>query len=126
MVVKRRRVQICHRSDNGQTLLRPGVLAKRDVQLQPAASTRVTIGFYPDGRIGEVFLGAAKSGTALDIATRDSAILLSFALQHGATVDRIRSAMTRDEMGRPEGAMGALLDRIAVTPPSPLGSSDAT
>ena len=74
---------------------------------------RVTLGFYPDGRIGEVFLGAAKSGTALDIATRDSAILLSFALQHGATVEQIRSAMTRDVAGRPEGAMGVLLDRIA-------------
>ena len=80
---------------------------------------RVTIGFYPAGRIGEVFLSAAKSGAALDIATRDSAILLSFALQHGATVEQIRSAMTRNVAGRPEGAMGVLLDRIPLTPPSP-------
>lgn len=72
-----------------------------------------TVGYYPDGRIGEVFLSAAKSGTALDIATRDSAILLSFALQHGATVEQIRTAMTRDAQGRPEGAIGMLLDRIA-------------
>lgn len=71
-----------------------------------------TIGFYADGRAGEVFLTAAKAGSALDIATRDSALALSFALQHGCRIDTIRSAMTRDARGRPEGAVGALLDKL--------------
>lgn len=72
-----------------------------------------TIGFYPDGRVGEVFLTAAKTGTALDVATRDSAIALSFAFQHGCTVDTVRKAMTRGEAGEPHGALGALLDILA-------------
>lgn len=71
-----------------------------------------TIGFYPDGRIGEVFLMAAKSGSMVDIATRDSAIALSFALQHRCRVDTIRAAMTRDEAGAPEGALGVLLESL--------------
>lgn len=71
-----------------------------------------TAGFYPDGRIGEVFLAAAKDGTALSIATRDSAIALSFALQHGCRLATIREAMTRAEDGQPQGALGALVDLL--------------
>lgn len=72
-----------------------------------------TLGYYEDGRLGEVFLSAAKRSTELDIAARDQAILLSFALQNGVTVESIRSAMTRDATGRPEGPMGTLLDLLA-------------
>lgn len=71
-----------------------------------------TVGFYADGRAGEVFLSAAKSGSSLDIATRDSAVALSFALQHGCRLETIRSAMMRDAHGRPEGALGALFDLL--------------
>lgn len=71
-----------------------------------------TVGFHDDGRIGEVFLNTAKVGTDLDVATKDAAILLSFALQHGATISAIRAAMTRGADGRPEGVMGTLLDLI--------------
>lgn len=73
---------------------------------------RATVGFYPDGRAGEVFLNAAKTGVDLDVATRDSAIALSFALQHGCRIETICSAMTRDEQGRPAGALGILVDQI--------------
>ena len=40
-----------------------------------------TIGFYPDGRIGELFLTNSKHGNQLDTNSRDAAILLSFALR---------------------------------------------
>ena len=73
---------------------------------------RATIGFYDDGRIGEVFLSSSKIGTDLDIAIKDGAILLSFALQFGATVEEIRASMTRSAAGKPEGAMGTLLDLL--------------
>lgn len=97
----------------------------RDILPQRRASARTdfwhgsflysaTIGFYPNGRVGEVFLSASKTGTELDVATRDSAIALSFALQHGATVAAVRDAMTRGENGAPHGALGALLDILAV------------
>jgi hypothetical protein len=61
------------------------------------------IGRFPDGRIGELFINTAKLGTAFDTVLKDSAILLSFALQYGADVAAIRRAMVR---------IGALLDKI--------------
>ncbi len=72
-----------------------------------------TIGFYDDGRPGEVFLRAGKAGTAIHTYVRDSAIAISFALQHGVTVEQIRSAFTRDPDGVPEGPLGVLMDMIA-------------
>lgn len=71
---------------------------------------KATVGYYMDGRPGEVFLSAAKITTDMDIAARDAAILLSFALQHGTPVDSLRTAMTRDPEGRPLGVIGTLLD----------------
>lgn len=73
---------------------------------------RATLGYYDDGRLGEIFLNSTKVGTGVDVAVKDSAILISFALQHGVTADAMRSSMTRDAEGRPEGVMGTLLDLI--------------
>ena len=41
------------------------------------------VGHYQDGRLAEIFLTAAKGGTAIDDAARDSAVVASIALQHG-------------------------------------------
>src|SRR4051794_39359584 len=41
------------------------------------------VGFYPDGRIGEVFLDCAKAGSALRMTLHALAMLLSVAIQHG-------------------------------------------
>lgn len=73
---------------------------------------KATVGLYEDGRIGEVFLSAEKLTTDADIAARDAAILLSYALQHGALISDIQKSMARDEQGRPLGVMGALLDHL--------------
>ena len=70
------------------------------------------VGFYPDGRVGEVFLGCGRTGTDVDIAIKESAIALSLALQHGCTLAEIRSTFLRDGNGRPEGALGTLVDLI--------------
>jgi hypothetical protein len=72
-----------------------------------------TIGFYRDGRIGEAFLTNSKHGNQLDTNSRDAAILLSFALQHGADINQIRKALCRDAQGRAVGPIGALLDLLA-------------
>lgn len=71
-----------------------------------------TLGFYPDGRLGEIFLYAGKVGTEIDVAIKDAAILLSFALQHGCDAATMRAAMTRSSDGQPEGVIGTLLDLI--------------
>lgn len=71
-----------------------------------------TVGFYDDGRPGEVFLSASKLTSDSDIMVRDAAILLSFALQHGVPIGSLRAAMLRGDDGRPHGVMGTLLDRL--------------
>jgi len=66
----------------------------------------VGVGRFEDGRLGEVFLDTHKGGTAIDTILKDSAILLSFALQYGADAAAIRQALSRT------GPIGALLDKI--------------
>jgi hypothetical protein len=83
----------------------------------------VTVGTYPDGRIGELFINrirdkiAAKIGTVLDGVCRDSAIILSIALQHGAHIETVQHAVTRDEDGTPATIVGAILDHLSQEPP---------
>lgn len=71
-----------------------------------------SVGLYPDGRPGEVFLTGGKIGSSIEPLSRDAAILLSFALQHGADWRAIRDALCRDREGNPEGPIGVLLDRL--------------
>jgi hypothetical protein len=63
----------------------------------------------------EVFINCAKSGTQAETLARDSAVILSLALQHGVPVDEIRHALTRDSDGAPSGPMGALVDLMGET-----------
>jgi hypothetical protein len=72
-----------------------------------------TVGRFADGRIGELFLNNHKFGNQADTNARDAAILLSFALQHGADVDAIRRALCRDSHGRALGPIAEALDLIA-------------
>lgn len=44
---------------------------------------------------------------------RDSAVLLSLALQHGTPISTMQKAITRNADGTPAGPVGALLDIIA-------------
>jgi hypothetical protein len=55
----------------------------------------VGVGRYADGRLGEVFIDSTKTGTAIDTLLKDSAVLLSLALQHGASTDTVRRALSR-------------------------------
>lgn len=78
----------------------------------------VGIGYYEDGRIGEIFLNrikdkvASKLGATLDGVCRDSAILMSMALQFGAPLSIIKEAVTRDEDGTPATIIGAVCDKL--------------
>jgi hypothetical protein len=72
-----------------------------------------TIGRYPNGSISELFLNNHKSNSAADANARDSAIVFSFAVQHGADPKAIRRALLRDAQGRPSTPLGAALDIIA-------------
>jgi hypothetical protein len=72
-----------------------------------------TIGRFPDGTIGELFLNNHKSNSAADTNARDSAIVFSIAIQCGANPDVIRRALSRDSQGRASGPLGCALDLIA-------------
>jgi ribonucleoside-diphosphate reductase alpha chain len=71
-----------------------------------------SIGRFEDGRLAEVFLDNHKAGSMVGTLVRDAAIVLSFALQHGADPIAIRLALCRDSQGRPLGPLGAALDQI--------------
>ena len=71
-----------------------------------------TVGRFSDGTIGELFLNNHRSNSAADTTARDSAIVLSIALQHGADAEAIRRALSRDSQGRASGPLGHALDLI--------------
>lgn len=71
-----------------------------------------TVGFYDDGSVGEVFINSDKSGTDIESTVRDSAVLISLALQHGASLDTIKHALTRNNTGSPSGIVGEIVDTI--------------
>src|SRR5215471_16180715 len=62
-----------------------------------------TVGRFDDGQIGELFLKNYKAGNQADTNARDAAIVLSFALQHGADINAIRKALCRWVRARLKG-----------------------
>jgi hypothetical protein len=72
----------------------------------------MTIGLYPDGRIGEIFLNAEHANSLLDVLAHDAAILASLALQFGCPLDTLRHALKRDAQGIAESPIGQALDLI--------------
>jgi hypothetical protein len=73
---------------------------------------QMTVGFYPDGRPGEIFLNHDRSDSLLDVLTSDAAILASLALQHGCTLETIAHALKRDGRGIAASPIGAAVDQI--------------
>lgn len=76
------------------------------------ARFEMTVGYYPEGRVGEVFLNADRANSLLDFLMSDAAILASLALQYGAPLDEIRHALKRDARGIAASPIGAALDIV--------------
>jgi hypothetical protein len=64
----------------------------------------------PSAPISEVFLNVGKTGGQIETLARDSAVLLSLALQYGVRLSVLRHAITRNSDGSASGPVGALLD----------------
>ncbi len=97
---------------------REGLLDRRDhntMNFVTAAdfSDTAGLGYFDDGRLGEIFVNAEKTGTAVETAARDSAVVASLALQHGVPPEAIRCALTGNGDGSASGALGTLLDLLA-------------
>jgi hypothetical protein len=70
-------------------------------------------GFYPDGRIAEIFLSSHKPGSPIEAIARDAAVTASIGLQFGVPLETIRCALTKDHDGGPATLLGAALDALA-------------
>lgn len=70
----------------------------------------ITTGFYDDGRIGDIFINGGKSGEAVEAIARDSAVVISMALQHGVPIETIAHAITRNARNEPQTIVGAIID----------------
>jgi hypothetical protein len=79
---------------------------------QNGSQYQMTVGFYPDGRPGEIFLNHDRGDSLLDVLTSDAAILASLALQHGCTLETVTHALKRDARGVAASPISAALDRI--------------
>ena len=77
------------------------------------ARFEMTAGYYPDDRVGEVFLSADRANSLLDFLMSDAAILASLALQYGAPLDEIRHALKRDARGTAASPIGAAVDLLS-------------
>jgi hypothetical protein len=73
---------------------------------------QMTVGFFPDGRVGEVFLNADRADSLLDVLTSDAAILASLAMQYGCPLEAITHALKRDARGLAASPIGAALDLV--------------
>jgi len=82
-----------------------------DLQINGLRYT-ATIGRFPDGRIGEVFLQNHKPGSQSDANARDAAVAASLALQFGCPLETLRRALLRDARGNPSTPLGAAIDAI--------------
>lgn len=76
-----------------------------------------TIGFYPDGLPGEVFVHGIKTGSHLDALLDDACIVASRLIQHGVDVRDLAKSMSR--LGNDECAsiIGAVIDIVAAQSP---------
>lgn len=68
---------------------------------------------HENAPVTEIFLNSGKSGEQAQTLARDSAVLLSLALQHGTPIATMQKAITRNADGTPSGPIGQLLDIIA-------------
>lgn len=71
------------------------------------------LGFYDDGRLGEIFLTGPKAGTGVEIIAKDAAVMVSIALQYGASPDVLRHGLQRDSKGTSLSPIGTVLDLLA-------------
>jgi hypothetical protein len=72
------------------------------------------VGRFPDGRLAEVFLNAAKVGTTIETQARDAAITAALFLQHGGSPETLRGALTRNSDGSAAGPLGKMIDLLLV------------
>ena len=83
----------------------------------------VTIGFYPDGRPGEVFTHGARSGSNLDALLADACVVISCLIQHGVAPRDLAASMGRLGNAEPASIIGAVIDLTTAANPATRGDA---
>ena len=73
----------------------------------------LTIGEYPDGSPGEVFVHGHTPGSDTDLLSDDIAVLISRLLQHGDAPASLAAGIGRLGNGDPSSIIGAIADVLA-------------
>ena len=73
----------------------------------------LTIGEYPDGSPGEVFVHGAKPGSDTDLLGDDIGVLISRLLQYGDDPVSLAAGVGRLGDGAPASIIGAIADVLA-------------
>jgi hypothetical protein len=76
------------------------------------AAYHVTVGYYADGRLGEIFISTNQTGSAIEALAHDIAVLMSLGLQHGCSLETMRAALTRNTDGTPTTIAGAVAEKL--------------
>ena len=80
-----------------------------------SARFMVTIGFYPDGKPGEVFTHGARSGSNLDALLAGACVVVSCLMQHNVDPAALAASMGRLGNTKPASIIGAVVDLVAIT-----------
>jgi len=73
----------------------------------------VTVGYFLDGRPGEVFANGPKGGSAMQALLEDSCVAVSLALQSGVKPEALAHAMGRTPISKIETRPASIIGAIA-------------
>lgn len=72
-----------------------------------------SVGRYPDGAIGEIFLTSTKPGSEIVATAQDASIAASIAFQYGAPPQVVAAALSRHGSSKPQTALGVVMDMLS-------------
>lgn len=77
---------------------------------------QLTVGFYPNGRIGEVWLNGPRPDSALYHITQDACVLISHLLQRFASPHTLYDSLPRKADGASASVIGAIIELLMSLP----------
>ena len=77
---------------------------------------QLTVGFYPNGRIGEVWLNGPRPDSALYHITRDACVLISHLLQRFVSPHTLFDSLPRAQDGSSASVIGAIIELLMSLP----------
>ncbi len=73
----------------------------------------VTVGYFLDGRPGEVFANGPKVGSTMQSLLEDACVAVSIALQHGVKPEDLARSMGRTPISKTETGPASIIGAIA-------------